>query len=375
MKIRKQILAKGIDDKYLGHEPTWNNTTTEVTEPQLRTAYNWYNYNTDTKDHRQFLEEYLELNRTPKNRKSAILAVEDWRITTVIGATARMQTMGLDLGAQRMKGFTKRLDELERLGKTRLEERKAQQNKPVIDLQARVRAVAANYIAELEEKIDEFTEAGCTNKTEFVPYDFYRAKDMKPIYSQHIIDHYTPLSNELQEAVNSKDPDLLEAYRLYSKKQLKNFSAFVDTIIEDAKKLASNKRKAKTPRKKREKSTDQILKRLKYQKEEPSLKISSISPDKILGASEIWLFNTKYNVLQHYVAIDRGGITVKGTTLQNFDEKTSFCKKIRKPEEVLSKIVSGGPKAVIKLFEAIKTKQSPCNGRVNEATVILRVVS
>jgi len=49
-------------------------------------------------------------------------------------------------------------------------------------------------------------------------------------------------------------------------------------------------------------------------------------------------------------------------------------KKIRKPEDFVSKIISGSVKGIIKTFDSLKTKSSACNGRINEATIILRVI-
>jgi hypothetical protein len=187
-----------------------------------------------------------------------------------------------------------------------------------------------------------------------------------------IADHFKPLAAELEIAVKGKDSELAEGYRLYSKKQLRAFSDFVNKLLDDCKLFAGNEKKSRAPRKRKAKSADQVVKRVRYQRADTDLKIVSIDPTNIVGASELWLFNTKYRVLYHYVAIDRGGLSVKGTTLINYDEKASQRKKLRKPEDILPNIVQGGPKAAVKLFDSLKTKPAEVNGRINEFTVILR---
>jgi len=104
------------------------------------------------------------------------------------------------------------------------------------------------------------------------------------------------------------------------------------------------------------------------------LKIASVDPAKLLEASELWAYNTKYKEMAHYVASDRGGLTVKGTTLQNWDPDQSSKRKVRKPEDFLPQILKGGPKAIIKRFGELKTKSTSCNGRINESTILLRII-
>jgi hypothetical protein len=98
----------------------------------------------------------------------------------------------------------------------------------------------------------------------------------------------------------------------------------------------------------------------------------SIDPAKLVGATELWVFNTKYNVLAHYVA-GNGGLSLKGTTLQNFNE-SSLQKKLRKPTDVLPNITGSTAKAAERAFTSLKTKENAPNGRINEFCVILRAV-
>jgi hypothetical protein len=126
------------------------------------------------------------------------------------------------------------------------------------------------------------------------------------------------------------------------------------------------------PRKTKPKSADKVVSKLKFQKESNELKIVSIDPTKIVGAKELWTFNTKYNVLAHYWS--EHGFLVKGTTLQGVDAGRSRQKKLRKPMDVLPSITGSTSKAAERAFDALKTKEANPNGRINEFTVILRAV-
>jgi hypothetical protein len=127
------------------------------------------------------------------------------------------------------------------------------------------------------------------------------------------------------------------------------------------------------PRKIRVAPAEKIVARMKFQKEDTSLKIVSIDPAKIIGARELWVFNTKYNILAHYVAETDAGLSVKGTTLQNVSD-SSKQKKLRKPEQMLPGVLQGTSKAAERSFAGIKTKEGNPNGRINEFTVILRAI-
>jgi len=66
------------------------------------------------------------------------------------------------------------------------------------------------------------------------------------------------------------------------------------------------------------------------------------------------------------------GLSVKGTTIRDYDEKNSFSMKIRKPEEILPIIVSKTDKQIANALKKLTTKKTSANGRVNDNTLILK---
>ena len=68
------------------------------------------------------------------------------------------------------------------------------------------------------------------------------------------------------------------------------------------------------------------------------------------------------------------GLSVKGSTLTGFDEKTSIVKTLRKPTEQLNKLKDGGKVTLRKFMDDIKCKAKTATGRINKETVLVRIV-
>lgn len=372
----KRISVNALEEKAYGQEP---DPASIVSESDYTKAYNFYNYNCGRSDIRAFVNEYLKTVGAGTGTVRDLSAVEDAKIPSLYVWLIRMQVRGVNHSPERIAFIEEQTAELRRIGREKLSAKSVlgpvvdiQKSVlgPVVGIQKRIREISGDHIANIDEQIDVFTETGY--KKAFSFYEFLRSKKAKAEHMPIVINHYKPLAAELELAVKGTDPDVNEGYRNLSKKQIRAFSDFVNNMIEDCKMFSANQRKTRAPRKRKAKSADQITKNVRYQKSDTSLKLVSIDAVNLVGATEVWTFNTKYCVMSHYVAIDRGGISVKGTSLINFDETSSEKRKIRKPEQFLPTVLSGGAKAATKSFTSLKTKPSACNGRINEFTIILR---
>jgi hypothetical protein len=63
-------------------------------------------------------------------------------------------------------------------------------------------------------------------------------------------------------------------------------------------------------------------------------------------------------------------MTVKGTTLLNFDVEKSQQYTIRKPE-TLKKLIGSGKRVISAFIKALTTKPAPVNGRLGDDTIIM----
>jgi hypothetical protein len=92
-----------------------------------------------------------------------------------------------------------------------------------------------------------------------------------------------------------------------------------------------------------------------------------------LGASELWVYNTKTRKLGKYIAAAYQTLSVKGTTIINFDEQKSTSKTLRKPEEKLKEFAKAGKVQLRKFLDDVRATETLLNGRINADIVLLRV--
>ena len=210
---------------------------------------------------------------------------------------------------------------------------------------------------------------------EFSLYTWLQSNNIPAAYATSIVSKLAPVLEELIEAYDGQDPQLKEGYRSYKKSEIKRLIDFYNTMCEDASKYANVTKKTRAPRKPRVQSLEKKLKSFKYQKEDNTFKIASINPEKIIGAQELWTFNTKYKTLTVFRALDRGGLDVKGTSITKYSEETSFTMRTgRKPEEAIKKVIEGGKLILRKIDQEFKN-HAPLQARINENTILLRVLT
>jgi hypothetical protein len=364
----KRITPRGLDQKYLGEEPTWEDQQflgESALSSKLAAAYNWYNYFANPKMNREFLTEFMVDAGMSKAAVQMMNKVDDHHILPSTWKMARMITMGYDAPKERRIILFNDITQLVKRGIAI-----AEAERPPSAMSKST--VTNNLLADVEGMVDANDE----QLTKF--YELLKNKAPKPAMVTDIANYYQPWVDELHLAYLGKgkngEMQLREAYEHMTKKQIKERIALFEGIINDCKSYVGNNRKAvvRKPRKIKPKSDTVIVKSLKYQKEDVDLKIVSIDPTKIVGAKELWTFNTKYNVLAHYVSDT--GLSVKGTTLQNVNDKLSSQKKLRKPDQVLPDITGSTSKAAIRSFEALTTKASVPNGRIADTSIILRAI-
>ena len=252
------------------------------------------------------------------------------------------------------------------------------EEKPAVytpSIQERVRDAAYAMTEELEDAYEAFQK----DPENFDPKAFkilnlLKGKGAKAAHARIIRDFYARDLTELLElAGGSADEQLREGYKHRSRKQIKNFIAFLQEIESACNMLMQEAKVNKKPRKVKAVSKDKVVSKLKYKKTDEPLKLVSINPADIIGAKELWVYNTKTRKLGKYVAADFHDLGVKGTTITGFSETQSICKTLRKPEEKLKEFKSAGKVALRKFLEDINATDTRMNGRINEETILLKV--
>lgn len=371
-KKQKAIRGKFADEKYLGAEPDLRG---KVSDADVINAYNWYNYFYDNDKAKEFVLAFMKEEKYPKDQIKNVSRIDGDRLRN-LGWNCRI----LLLGGSLPEAIERRVKEkIVKLGNTEVEidnndgdkeAAKEEVAKPVVSIQERIVNRANDLIADLEVHLDNYYRDG----TQFKPSDWLSQQDVKPQIAQRIADYYKPLYSEAFDALNGKDDQLKEGYSHWKKPKLKAYVEFLRTIISAAETRAVMVKAARKPRKKKEKPASAIVAKLKYKEKDETYNVVSVDPKQIIGANQLWVFNTKYRTLAVYNAMGPAGLNVKGSTLIGFDEKTSQIKKLRKPEMQLKKLLDGGKVVLRKFMDEIKCKPKAATGRINTETVLVRII-
>jgi hypothetical protein len=164
---------------------------------------------------------------------------------------------------------------------------------------------------------------------------------------------------------------LKEGYSQYTRRGLKQFADFVRQIVVDCNQHAVSTKAARKPRARKAKPASVIVKKLSYMKEYPELNLKSISAEKIIGATELWVYNTATRKLIVYYGADNGYLGVSGTSITNYDVEKSSVKTIRNPEQFFKALSSTGKRAINNAWKSIRAKTSKPRSRINGDMILL----
>jgi hypothetical protein len=276
------------------------------------------------------------------------------------------------------------------------------------------KAAASAYVPTIQERIteqsqeaaadiDEWLDGFVTDRKTFDPngFDFkghFAKMNVSQAHARKIRAFFAGELEEMQEVAQIPSPakiraikddyardqieQLKEGYAYLKKadiakmiKAIENLIGALDMIIEESK--AKRKSPVRKP-----KSADKIVAKVKYKVKDEKYQLVSVNPIDIVGANELWVFNTKTRKLGKYVAINQDpkgmqregtGLSVKGTTIIGFNEDESIQRTLRKPEEQLKEFKACGKVKLRKFMDTVKTIETKMNGRINADTILLKV--
>lgn len=242
-------------------------------------------------------------------------------------------------------------------------------------IQERVREAAMRMTEEIENALQAWEEdAENFDPKAFKVLNLLKAVEAKAAHARIIKEFYSRQLAELEELASGKaDEQLREGYSHRSKKQIKALIAFLQEVDSACTMLGQEAKINRKPRKTKAVSKDKIVAKLKFKKSDEPLKLVSINPVDIIGAKELWIFNSKTRKLGKYVAAEFNDLGVKGTTITGFDEFKSVQKTLRKPAEQLKAFKDAGKVQLRKFLEDINAVDTKMNGRLNEETLLLKV--
>lgn len=403
-KKAKRVSKK--NDRAFG-EPSWEEYVDRYTDEELMDldgeektkinlkitqALNYYNYQHSSKDSKQPLIEWMKKQKiVDTDAISAIKNASDWQIGITAGSVSRMLLKGAPPMENLVHSLKKRIKDIVESVPTEWGKEDKPKEKPIaaqiISIQDRMVEKANNFAGEyIEGAIDDMIDNGF--KTDF---------SLAKLLNEHIISGkaaglisrmYDSDIADLTKVINGVDKDdedeaqLLEGYP-YKKSELKKLLAFYSAVVADAEHHANIQKATRKVRKKKAPSKEKLIGKIKYKVQDDKLKLVSIDPKDILGANELWIYNTKNRKIGKYVAStvdpkgmgrDGTGLSIKGTTITGFDEKLSIQKTLRKPEDSLKAFKSAGKVALRKFLDELTTTDTKLTGRLNSDTILLKAI-
>jgi hypothetical protein len=374
MKFSK--INPGAESKYMGPEPSWTNQE-EIQNLKVAEigALNWYNYMCDNKQAKTFVIEYMASIGRPKEEIS-LVASSDASIPVQLGWVARMMCMGYQPSESFKNFFIKEfknvVESAKKTKKPKAPVVVATTTAPVVSIQDRIREKASEEAGEIEGLVDDFIIGGCKSAPDMQSY--LKSKDLSSVVQKKMCEVFIKRSKEFEEVMNTTDADIKEGYSNFSKVQLRKVKEFYDAIVAETNRGAEKKPTRKA-RKVKEKPASVIASKVQYMKDFAELNLKSVLPEKIIGANQVWLYNTKTKLLGMYNADNAKGLTIKGTTIQNFNVETSIGKRLRKPEVAVKQVLDGGKIVLKKLLDGLTTKPAELTGRINSDTIVVRVIT
>ena len=334
-----------------------------MSQTELTQALSWYAQNRDNKDATKYVADYFKKTlkiQAPESVKSQ---------ASTFGFVCRIVSLGGVLNAPNRLWFDKIIEELKNAKQPAAKSAKVAN---VVSIQDHIKRKSGECIGELEGQIDELITSDFSANVS--PYAMMNTLEIKGAHTKFIIDYFKTRRTEYDEVLTTKDNDVKEAYSNFTKVQLKKLVAYCDQVILDGMKLAGDSVKSRKPRKRKAKSPDQLVSKINYAKDFAELKLVSIDPKTIVGANQLWVYNVKTRKLGVYNALDAAGLSIKGSTIQNFAESKSIHKTLRKPEVTLPEVLKAGKVALRNILTDIRAAEKVLTGRINADTILLRTV-
>lgn len=389
-KLKKESIALREKAKR-DYSPNWVGCEDWDESKFLRffhSAMQYYRLESSSKDLKVKIIDWMGKNGYDRKTIASFKKTKDNRCSLTVGSIAACLLKGMpasrpDFNNGRNsaiwlgKEIAKIIDE----GKNDIDEeavKAAEAEKPAVyvpSIQERTRDAAMKMTEEIEDAYESYqTDPENFDPKAFKMLNLLKGKGAKAAHARIIRDFYAGDLAELNELASGEgDEQLREGYKHRTRKQIKNFIAFLQEIESACNMLMQEAKVNKKPRKTKAVSKDKIVAKLKFKKTDEPLKLVSVNPADIIGSQELWVFNSKTRKLGKYVAEEFKELGVKGTTITGFSEMKSVQKTLRKPAEQLTAFKAAGKVALRKFLEDINAVDTKMNGRLNEETILLKV--
>ena len=374
------------DEKAVGSEPVWDTERALKMDDvefdhHMRQSLRYYNYFYSSKELKKYLVDWLKQTAGVAHKLDAATITRFAKSTdgyTPLTAPAliKAHSKGMPLREREIKYIvgvvhkTLALDDAdEKIIEVVADKTKSAVKVPTI--QDRMNEILKLHILHFEELEDSLYEGATVDPK---AYEYLSGKSVPQALLSKIQAVFERRYAEIVEAKTTKDEDLKDAYAYMKAADYKRYDAFYTKLFEGIAQYGQVKKATKKASVRKPPQKEKLVAKLKYAKNDSTNKLVSINPVDIIGAQELWVYNTKTRKLGKYVAEALGGaLGVKGTAITGFNESTSVQKTLRKPELQLKEFLAAGKIELRKFMDNIKATDIKLNGRINLDTILLKV--
>jgi hypothetical protein len=378
VKAPKERRIAFADEKYTGTEPEWDTEKALAMDDatfdhHLRRSFYYYNYHYSQKDCKKHVVVWVQKpeNGFTKDDVKAYIRSSDRSTSMTACSLIMAHKQGMPLKPRHIEFLKEAVREAINSAEPEVVETAVDDKSKayVPTIQDRLNEKTSELLGELEGKFDEVY----TNTAEkFKPYDWFTANNVVQSQLGKYEGLFRKRKEELELAQSKKDEQVREGYSHLKAADFKRIIGWIEELLSAVDQYRGVKKATKKARVKKAPSKEKLVAKLKYAKTDAALKIVSINPADIIGASELWVYNTKTRKLGKYVAAPYHTLTIKGTSIAGFDTDKSVSKTLRKPDEKLKEFAKAGKIQLRKFIEDIKATETKLNGRIGEDVVLLK---
>ena len=315
---------------------------------------------------RSYVSYYLKHNPELKSFSSAATRATYFELKT-IGAVARLMSRDQYVDPLDKEKVVQKLKVIQdKYPSTSLiTVKKSTSDKP--NIQDRLNEIAHTLMGEIDGEIDSFLD---TYSSKFSTKSFLSLKNVSGPVARKIGAFYEKVLAELKEAQAGEDEQLVEGYSHLSKSQMRKYIEFIQCIVNDCAQHLVTIKAPRVPKVKKQKPPAVLAAKIKPLREFPDLKLKSIEAEKIVGASEVWLYQPLTRKLTVLKADDSCTLSVKNMSVVNYNAITSGTKTLRKPD-VFFVDMTLNRRTLRASWDNIKTKMQAPQFRITTDTMIL----
>lgn len=379
-KNNRPLVYREADASMVGaQEPVWPDSQTQQgwsqaeRQRQLGRAFRWYNLTQDQRQSTEFIATWLEGQR---NHQALAGMARKWgHLNTVWGWLARCESQGLRLRISEVRkihaaltDMVMRMAEAQRGRTPQADPAAPRVTQPLVE---RTPTTLQQAQAEIQVSLDDFVQNGFQGQPGVLA-TLMRLK-ITPAQVPAVQARLQRLRTELQELIDEKTPDLVEAWGQFSRREHRALLAWLDLALQQTQSLVTVQTAARKPRSRRASNPTKLVSKFQYLHASQEFQATSVDPVEILRAREVWLYDTARRRLQRIQVDDtQTALYVRGNKILGHSESQSAWKILRNPQKDLPAFLALNKAAARKWFDDLRGQAHPATCRGSEQTLILR---